>query len=227
MVTQLKRAEFMKTDTELRHDVERELEWDPSVDAGHVGGTASDGVITLTGEVNTYAERWNAERAAERVAGVRGVANEINIRTTGEHNDTDIAKAAADSFEWNAALPSGHVMVKVSEGWVTLSGELSTNYLRRSAESSVRYLRGVKGVTDLITVKPNVEAKDLKHKIDESIKRHAALDAERIVVNVDNGEVTLGGTVRSWAESHDAERTAWAGPGVTSVTNHLKVSLVD
>ena len=223
----MKRAEFMKTDTELRHDVEHELEWDPSVAAGHIGGTASDGVITLTGEASTYAQRWNAERATERVAGVRGVANEIEIRTAGEHNDTDIAKAALDSFEWNAALPSGQVMVTVSKGGVTLSGELTTDYLRRSAESCVRYLRGVKGVTDLITVKPNVEAKDLKRNIDESIKRHAALDAERIVVKVDNGEVTLGGTVRSWAERRDAERTAWAGPGVRSVTNHLEVSSVD
>jgi osmotically-inducible protein OsmY len=211
----------MKTDTELRQDVEHELEWDPSVDAGHIGHSASDGVITLTGEVNTYAERWNAERATERVAGVRGIANEIEIRTTGEHNDTDIAKAVADSLACNAALPSGQVMVKVWKGWVTLSGELTHNYLRRSAESSIRYLRGVNGVTDLITVKPNVEAKDLKRKIDESIKRHAALDAERIVVNVDDGEVTLAGTVRSWTERHDA------GPGVRSVTNHLKVSLVD
>ena len=217
----------MKTDTELRQDVEHELEWDPSVDAGHIGHSASDGVITLTGEVNTYAERWNAERATERVAGVRGIANEIEIRTTGEHNDTDIAKAVADSLACNAALPSGQVMVKVWKGWVTLSGELTHNYLRRSAESSIRYLRGVNGVTDLITVKPNVEAKDLKRKIDESIKRHAALDAERIVVNVDDGEVTLAGTVRSWTERHDAERTAWAGPGVRSVTNHLEVSSVD
>jgi osmotically-inducible protein OsmY len=227
VITPMKWAEFMKTDTQLRHDVEHELEWDPSVDAGHIGGTASDGVITLTGEVNTYAERWNAERATERVAGVCAVANEIEIRTDGEHNDTDIAKAAVDSFLWNAALPRGRVMVQVSKGWVTMSGELTTDYLRRSAEKSVRYLRGVTGVTDLITVKPNVEAKDLKRKIDDSIKRHAALDAERIVVNVDDGEVTLGGTVRSWAERHDAERTAWAGPGVRSVTNDLKVSLVD
>lgn len=214
----------MKTDTELRHDVERELEWDPSVDAGQVGDAVKDGIVTLTGEVDSYAQKWNAERATERVAGVRGVANELKIRSSNEHNDTDIAKAAADALKWNAFLPADHVMVKVENGWVTLSGQVTHDYERRAAERNMRYLRGVKGVADLITVKPHVEAKDLKKKIDESIKRHAALDAQHITVTVDDGEVSLRGVVRSWAERHDAENTAWAGPGVKSVANHLTVS---
>jgi osmotically-inducible protein OsmY len=214
----------MKTDTALRHDIERELEWDPSFDAGRVGQAVESGIVTLTGEVDSYAQKWNAERAIERVAGVRGVANEIKIRSRDEHNDTDIAKAASSALRWNANLPSDHVIVKVESGWATLSGELGYEYERQAAERDVRYLRGVKGITNLITVRPHVEAKDLKKKIEDSFKRQATLDAQRVRVEVDNGDVTLRGLVRSLAERRAAEGTAWSGPGVKSVTNELTIA---
>jgi osmotically-inducible protein OsmY len=213
----------MKTDTELRQDIQKELAWDPSVDDRDIGDAVSGGIVTLTGKVNSYAQKWNAARAIERVSGVRGLANEIHVRSSDEHTDTDIATAAAAALSWNTLLPSETVMVSVQNGWLTLSGKLTHDYQRRVAHDSVRYLRGVHGVTDLIVLSPESETKDLKHKIDESIKRHAGIDAEHITVRLDDGAVTLTGTVRSWAESHDAEQTAWAGPGVISVSNKLDI----
>jgi osmotically-inducible protein OsmY len=216
----------MKTDTQLRYDVEQELQWDVSVDAKAVGDAVDDGIVTLTGEVKSYADKWNAERATERVAGVRGVANELTIHTVGEHNDTDIAKAAANTIEWNAYLPNDDVMVKVEKGWVTLSGVVSHDYQRQAAQHSVRFMRGVKGVTDLIMITSPLDAKDLKKDIEDSFGRHAAIDAQHVKVTAHDGDVTLSGKVRSWAERRDAERTVWLGRGVNSVANHITVDSV-
>jgi osmotically-inducible protein OsmY len=215
----------MKTDTELRHDIQQELAWDPSVDDADIGDAVSGGIVTLTGEVKSYAQKWNAARAIERVSGVRGLANEIHVRSSDEHTDTDIAMAAAAALRWNGSLPSEGVIVSVQNGWLTLSGTVTHDYQRRLAHDNVRHIRGVRGVTELITLESDAEAKDLKHKIDESIKRHAGIDAEHISVHLENGAVTLSGTVRSWAESHDAEETAWAGPGVISVNNKLNIQI--
>lgn len=214
----------MKTDAHLRTDVEQELEWEPTVDSGQVGVAVEDGVVTLTGEVRSYAEKWHAERAAERVLDVRGVANEIKIRTPSEYNDTDIARAVTEALRWDPFLPNDKVMVKVDGGWVTLSGELPQDYQRRAAEQKVRYLRGVKGISNLLTVKPQVEVKDLERQIEQAFERRAQIDAKRVAVRADHGDVTLTGTVRSWSERQDAEAAAWAGPGVRSVANYLAVA---
>ena len=213
----------MKTDVQLRHEVERELEWDPSVREETVAETVKDGIVTLEGEVSSYAQKWNAERAAERVSGVRGIASELEIRSTGEHTDTDIAKAAANALEWHALLPAGQVLVRVQNGWLNLTGTLPHDYQRQAAERSVRYLRGVRGVTNEIILEPLVEARDLKAKIEQSFARHAAVDASRIKVESKGSEVTLRGSVRSWTERRDAERTAWAAPGVTAVHDFVAV----
>jgi osmotically-inducible protein OsmY len=213
----------MKSDVELREDIERELEWEPSVDERRIGVSVVDGIVTLSGEVTSFSERWNAERAVERVSGVRGIANELKVKSASARSDTDIAKAAVDALKWNVMVPSDKIKVKVRQGWVTLEGEVNWDYQRRAADRAVRNLPGVTGITNLIVLKPRVEPQDLKHKIEETFKREAALDANHIVVQVDGSEVTLRGSVRSWVERREAEKTAWSAPGVTAVHNYITV----
>jgi len=214
----------MKTDSELRREVERELEWEPSVDERRIGVGVVDGIVTLSGEVTSYGEKWRAERAVERVVGVRGIANELEVKLSSERSDADIAHAAVDAMKWNVMVPSDKVTVKVSKGWVTLEGEVRWDYQRRAAERAVRDLPGVRGVSNLVRIKPRVEPEHVKEKIEETFKRTAALDANRITVQAEGSDVTLRGTVRSWVERHEAEKAAWAAPGVTSVHNYITVS---
>lgn len=213
----------MKTDKELRQDVERELEWEPSVDERRIGVSVVDGIVTLTGEVSFYAEKWKAERAVERVAGVRGIANEIEVRSPSDRTDTEIAQSAVKALKWNVMVPSDRITVKVADGWLTLTGEVSWDYQRRAAEQAVRNLPGVKGISNLITIRPRIEPKDVKQRIEETFKRAATYDANRVTVQVSGGEVTLRGSVRSWTERHEAEKAAWAAPGVTAVHNYITV----
>jgi len=213
----------MKSDSEIRHDVERELAWEPSIDERRIGVSVVDGIVTLTGELSTYSERWNAERAVERVKEVRGIVNELTVKSSFERTDVDIAKAAVDALKWNVMVPSDKVTVKVRNGWVTLTGDVNWDYQRRAAERAVRNLPGVVGITNSITIRPRVEPKELKKSIEETFKREAALDAEHISVEVDGGEVTLRGSVKSWVERREAEKAAWAAPGVTAVHNHITV----
>ena len=216
----------MKSDEELRRDVLAELEYEPSIDARKIGVAVEDGIVTLTGEVPSFAEKWNAERAVERVEGVRGIVNKIEVKPIGEFSDADIAREAADALRWNLMVPPGKVIPKVENGYITLTGEVNYEFQRRAAEKAVRYIPGVKGIINLVTVKPKVEPKNVKEKIEETFKRMAALDAESISVEVNGSEVILRGTVRSWAERHEAEKAAWAAPGVTSVKNYIMVKAV-
>lgn len=216
--------DMVKSDGALRDDIEQEFDWDLPLTSKEVGIAVENGVVTLTGEVDSYAAKWSAERAVERVEGVRGVANELKVRAANEHNDTDIAKAAANVVEWNVSVPRDQVVVTVVNGWVTLTGEVAQDYQRRAAERSIRYLRGVKGVTNLVTIKRQASASDVKQKIDASFARQASIDAQHIRVEANDGEVILRGQVRSWSERRDAERTARSGKGVKSVTNLLTVS---
>ena len=217
----------MKDDETLRRDVLAELEYDPSIDARKIGVAVEDGIATLTGEVSTFAEKWNAERAVERVEGVRGIVNKIEVRIVGDYSDTDIAREAADALRWNLMVPPGKVIPKVENGYITLTGEVNYDFQRRAAEKAVRYIPGVKGVINLITIKPKVEAeeikKSVKQQIDEALRRMATVDAENIQVEVQGSEIVLRGTVRSWAERHEAEKAAWSAPGVTSVKNYITV----
>ena len=216
----------MKSDQELRKDVMEELEWEPSVDARKIGVAVEDGIVTLTGEVPSFAEKWNAERAAERVEGVRGIVNKIDVKIIGEYTDEDIAREAADALRWNLMVPQGKVLPKVENGYITLTGEVNFDFQRRAAEKAVRYIPGVKGVINLVTIKPKVEPKEIKEKIEEALKRMATVDAGNIQVEVQGSEIVLRGTVRSWAERHEAEKAAWSAPGVTSVKNYITVRAV-
>jgi osmotically-inducible protein OsmY len=203
--------------------VERELEWEPGVDERRIGVSVIDGVVTLTGQVSSYAERWKAERTVERVTGVRGIANDLEVIPTGEQSDTDIARAAVDALKWDITVPSDRIKVKVDKGWVTLTGEANWDFQRRAAERAVRNLTGVTGLTNLITVMPGVKPQNVKQMIERTFTREAVLDANNIQVEVNGSDVTLRGTVRSWIERHEAEKAAWAAPGVTAVHNFITV----
>ena len=214
-----------KTDTDLRHDVEAALAWEPSVDERRIGVSVVDGIATLQGEVRSYGERWRAELAAQRVAGIRAIVNELAVKTPGQVSDTDIARSAVDALRHNVMVPADQITVKVDNGFVTLTGDVEWEYQRRAADRAVRDLPGVRAVSNLITVRPHARPDDVKRKIEETFKREAALDANRVTVEVNGSEVTLRGTVRSWIERREAERAAWSAPGVTSVKNQIVVSL--
>lgn len=217
-------ATMMWTDTDIQNDVLDEFVWDPEVEAAEVGVEVDDGVVTLTGTVDSYAVKLAAERAAQRVEGVRAVANELSVRGPLTHNDTDIAQDVADALERNVIVPADQVEVTVQNGKVTLRGEVSWAYQRAEAANSVRYLRGVRDVSNLIQLKPpKASAADVKIGIEQALRRAAELDADHIRVRTEDGHVTLSGTVRSLAEKQEAAFGAWRAKGVTHVTNNIEI----
>jgi len=215
-----------RTDEDIQRDVLDELKWDSHVQVNEVGVVVKDGIVTLTGWVDSYLKKLAAENAAHRVPGVNAVANDIEVRLPGsaERTDADLAKAVLDALRWDAAIPAGKLDVTVSQGWVTLRGEVEFGFEKRDAERVVQRLSGVKGVTNLIIVRSHPLPSDLKQNIEKSLVRNAETDAQRITVVMQGSKVILRGTVRSYAEKKAAEDTAWSAPGVTDVENRIVIS---
>ena len=215
----------MKTDADIRHDVELELQWDPSVDSKRIGVIVHNGVATLTGEVGHYADRLAAEYIAKRVRGVRAIANDLKISMpiAGIRTDTDIAEAAANALHWNVTFSGIEIKPIVEDGWITLTGTVGFGFQKTAAENAVRNLIGVKGIVNDITVSSAGKISDVKRKIEEAFKRQATLEAKDITVRADDSTITLMGHVHTWQERDDAARAAWAAPGVTKVDNRLVI----
>ena len=216
----------MKTDIELRNDVLAELRWEPKVTAAEIGVVTKSGVVTLTGSVDSYAEKWAAEKAAERVSGVAAVADEIDVRLPGssERTDADIASAAVNALKWKYYVPHDRIKVVVENGWLTLDGDVEWQYQKDATYNAVHDLLGVKGVLNRISIKPRISPEDIKKKIEAAFERNAQFDAQKVTVSVNQGKVTLWGTVRSWAERTEASTAAWAAPGVSEVVNNITVT---
>jgi osmotically-inducible protein OsmY len=216
----------MKSDSEIERDVRDELKWDPDLDAEDIAVSVKNGVVTLAGFTKSYTDRLEAEAAAKRVAGVLAVANDIEVRLPAidQRPDPDIARDAVAAMK--SALPISYDRIKpiVKGGWITLEGAVEWQYQKSTAEAAVRKVKGVKGVTNVITVKPKLEPSELQRKIMEAFKRNAEVDASRITVEANGSEVILKGTVRSWIEREEAERVAWSAPGITRVDDRIVVS---
>jgi osmotically-inducible protein OsmY len=217
---------YQMDDKALRNNILAALDWEPSINAAGIGVAVDKGVVTLTGHVETYPERFTAERIVKQVKGVRAVAEEIEVRPrfTRTWADDEIAKRAVKILDWDVTVPNEAVQVKVQNGVVTLTGEVEWNYQKTAAEEAVRKIGGVLGVTNLITLKTYVEAGDIKDRIEQALKRNAQLEADAIRVKVDGGRVTLEGKVRAWYERDVAENAAWAAPGVKSVDDRLSIT---
>ena len=213
------------TDRQLQEHVQNALDWEPSIDAADIGVSVDNGVVTLRGDVKTYAEKAAAEHVALAVYGVKAVANDINVRLgTGlERSDTDIAQAVVSALRWSSMVPDEKIAVVVTNGWVTLSGQVDWEYQRSASARTVRDLTGVRGVTNAIAVVPHASAPDVRQKIEAALKRSAKVDARRINVTAADGKVVLSGNVHSWFERDEARRAAWAAPGVKSIDDRIAV----
>lgn len=217
---------MMKSDGQLQHDVLKELEWDPSVDHADIGVSVVDGVVSLNGYVKSYAEKLAAERAVRRVAGVSAIAEELKVRFASDPKtaDHEIAKRIVDMFNWSSPVPEEGIHVKVEHGWVTLTGEVQWHYQSEEARRIVSGISGVTGISNNLQIAKHVSPPDIRQRIKEAFERQADIDAAAVTISVDGDSVTLGGKVRAPYERRAAELAAWGAPGVTQVTDHIRVA---
>ncbi len=215
----------MKTDADLKNDVIAELSWDPAVKSELIGVAVSNGVVTLSGHLATYAEKEAVQRAVQRLKGVKAIALELDVKLSPEHrrNDTDIAANAEQALRWNALVQDGSIRLSVDHGWITLRGETEWDYQRKSAESAVRNLRGVVGISNEITLRIKPKLAELSRKIEEALTRQALADAQNVKLGIEGSALILRGTVHSWQERNAVQNVAWSAPGVRSVINELQV----
>lgn len=216
----------MKTDTELQKDVLAELKWEPSVNATHIGVEVSKGIVTLAGHVDSYAEKWGAEKAAQRVLDVKAVVVEMDVKLAmdSKRSDADIAQSVENALAWSAYLPANRVKVLVEKGWVTLTGDLDWEYQRQSTLNAIRYLLGVTGVSNTLTLKTGVSQTVVKSDIEAALNRRATADAKKIKVDVQGDEVTLSGTAQSMDERNTARHSAWGTKGVRNVVDNIAIA---
>jgi len=214
----------MNTDEQLQKNVVEDLRWEPSVTASEIGVSVNNGVVTLTGTVPTYAEKYAAERAARRVAGVRAIAEEIQVKLTGIHKrgDEEVAATVVRTLQSHVWVPTD-VQATVENGWVTLRGEVTWEFQRKAAMNAVRYVSGVRGVTNKITIRPGELDAEVEKAIDKALRRDADIDASHITVSAHRGKLTLSGHVRTFTERDRVERDVWSAPGVTAIDNNLIV----
>lgn len=215
----------MKSDADLKRDVEAELDWDPAIKSTAIGVSVKNGIVTLTGHIETYSEKWAVERAVKRVGGVKAIALEMDVRLSPAHlrSDTDIAEAAELALKWHTLVPTDAVRITVDNGWITLQGNVEWDFERRAVENAVRDLKGVVGLSNEIHVRQRPTSVDLTRRIQEALTRQAAREAHHIEVDAKDGTVTLRGSVHSWHEREAAQGAAWSAPGVRVVINELKI----
>jgi osmotically-inducible protein OsmY len=213
------------TDRELQEQVQKALDWEPSVDAADIGVSVENGIVTLRGDVKTFAEKVAAERVAVRVYGVKAVANDVNVRPPfgAQRTDTEVAQAVVTALRWNTMVPDEKITISVADGWVTLKGRVDWEYQRTAATDAIRNLAGVRGVTNTISLEPHASVADVKSKIEAALKRSAEVDARRINVTIADGKVVLSRNVHSWFERNEAKQAAWAAPGVKEVDDRITV----
>ncbi len=216
----------MKTDAQLQQDVMNELKWEPSVHATQIGVEVQDGVVTLAGEVSSYLEKWNAESAALRVAGVKALTVDMKVKLSalGQRTDADIAQSAKNVLSWSTSVPKDAIKVMVEGGWLSLTGDVEWQFQRQAAADALRHLAGVTGISNEIGIKPVLSSSSVKSDIEAALKRRAVADGKAITVEVDGGDVTLTGSVHSWAERDLATRSAWGSAGVRQVVDKMTMA---